>query len=130
MIDALNDFLAVAAAGSFSQVAKTQAVAVSSVTRKIDWLEAEVGTRLFLRSPRRVSLTDAGEQFMPRARNILAELAEAKESLAALNADPRGLMTITAPATFGRLIVAPAIASFLARYPLMEVELHVSDARP
>ena len=127
MIDALNDFLAVAAAGSFSQVAKTQAVAVSSVTRKIDWLEAEVGARLFLRSPRRVSLTDAGEQFMPRARNILAELAEAKESLAALNADPRGLMTITAPATFGRLIVAPAIASFLARYPLMEVELHVSD---
>ena len=127
MIDALNDFLAVAAAGSFSQVAKMQAVAVSSVTRKIDWLEAEVGSRLFHRSPRRVSLTDAGEQFMPRARNILAELAEAKESLAALNADPRGLMTITAPATFGRLVVAPAIASFLARYPLMEVELHVSD---
>jgi DNA-binding transcriptional LysR family regulator len=127
MIDALNDFLAVAAAGSFSQVAKTQAVAVSSVTRKIDWLEAEIGSRLFHRSPRRVSLTDAGEQFMPRARNILAELAEAKDSLAALNADPRGLMTITAPATFGRLVVAPAIASFLARYPLMEVELHVSD---
>ena len=81
MIDALNDFLAVAACGSFSQVAKKQAVAVSSVTRKIDWLEAEVGSRLFHRSSRRVVLTDAGEQFMPRARNILTELAEAKEAI-------------------------------------------------
>ena len=127
MIDALNDFLAVAAAGSFSQVAKTQGVAVSSVTRKIERLEADVGARLFNRGSRRVVLTDAGNQFLPRARNILAELAEAKESLAALNADPRGVMTVTAPATFGRLHVAPAVASFLERYPLMEVELHVSD---
>ncbi len=127
MIDALNDFLAVAAAGSFSKVAKTQGVAVSSVTRKIERLEAEIGAPLFNRGSRRVVLTDAGDQFLPRAQNILAELAEARESLASLNADPRGVMTVTAPATFGRLHVAPAIVSFLERYPLMEVELHVSD---
>lgn len=127
MIDSLNDFLAVAAAGSFSRVAKAQGVAVSSVTRKIDGLEHELGTRLFHRSSRRVLLTDAGEQFVPRARNILSELAEAKESLASLHADPRGVMTVTAPATFGRLFVAPAVVSFLEKYPLMEVDLHVSD---
>jgi DNA-binding transcriptional LysR family regulator len=72
-------------------------------------------------------LTDAGEQFLPRARNMLAELAEARASLASLNADPRGLMTVTAPATFGRLFVAPAVVSFLHRYPLIEVNLHVGD---
>ena len=127
MIDALDSFLAVASAGSFSQVAKARGVAVSSVTRRIDWLEAEIGTRLLHRSSRRVMLTDAGERFLPRARNILAELAEARESLSELHADPRGLMTVTAPATFGRMIVAPAVAGFLARYPLMEVELQVSD---
>ncbi len=127
MIDALTDFLAVATAGSFSQVAKAQGVAVSSVTRKIERLEAEVGAQLFNRGPRRVLLTDAGEQFLPRAHNILAELAEARQSLASLNADPRGVMTVTAPATFGRLHVAPAVVGFLERYPLMEVELHVSD---
>ena len=127
MIDALNSFLAVAATGSFSQVAKTQAIAVSSVTRKIDWLEAEIGTRLFSRSSRRVALTDAGEQFLPRARNILAELAEAKDALSELNADPRGSMSVTAPATFGRTVVTPAVVSFLARYPLMAVDLHLSD---
>ncbi len=127
MIDALHTFLAVAASGNFSQVAKADGVAVSSVTRKIDWLETEIGSRLFHRSPRRVMLTDAGEQLLPRARNILAELAEAKDALSTLNADPRGLMTVTAPATFGRLVVMPAVASFLERYPLMEVDLHVSD---
>lgn len=127
MIDALNDFLAVAACGSFSQVAKKQAVAVSSVTRKIDWLEAEVGSRLFHRSSRRVVLTDAGEQFIPRARNILTELAEAKEAISSANADPRGLLSITAPAVFGRRHIIPVIANFLQRYPDVEVELHLSD---
>ena len=127
MIDALADFMAVAAGGSFSRVAKEQGVAVSSVTRKIEKLEADLGMRLFNRSSRRVLLTDAGEQFLPRARNILAELAEARESLASLNADPRGLLTVTAPATFGRLFVAPAVVSFLNRFPLIEVNLHVGD---
>ncbi len=127
MIDALTDFIAVAGARGFSQVAKEQGVAVSSVTRKIERLEAELGTRLFDRTSRRVVLTDAGEQFLPRARNILAELAEARDSLASLNADPRGLLTVTAPTTFGRLFVAPAIVSFLDRYPLIEVNLHVGD---
>lgn len=127
MIDSLTDFIAVAAGGSFSQVAKDQGVAVSSVTRKIERLEVELGTRLFNRTSRSVQLTDAGEQFLPRARNILAELAEAKESLASLNADPRGLLTVTAPSTFGRLFVAPAIVTFLDRYPQLEVELHVGD---
>ena len=128
MIDALNSFLAVASSNSFSQVAKSQSVAVSSVTRKIDWLEAEIGTRLFHRSSRRVMLTDAGEQFLPRARNILAELAQAKDAVAAINADPRGLMTVTAPTIFSRRHLTQAVASFLERYPMIEVDLHVSDA--
>jgi len=128
MIDALHSFLAVASSSSFSQVAKAQSVAVSSVTRKIDWLEAEVGTRLFHRSSRRVMLTDAGEQFLPRARNILAELAQAKDALASIDADPRGTMTVTAPTIFGRRHLAQAVAGFLERYPMIEVDLHVSDA--
>jgi DNA-binding transcriptional LysR family regulator len=127
MIDALNEFLAVAASGSFSQVAKKQAVAVSSITRKIDWLEAEMGTRLFHRSSRRVVLTDAGEQFLPRARNILTELAEAKEAISLANTDPQGLLTVTAPTVFGRRHVVPAVSSFLKRYSDVEIELHLND---
>lgn len=127
MIESFETFLAVAAAGSFSEVARRQDVAVSSVTRKIDALEAELGSKLFHRSPRRLALTDAGEQFLPRARNILGELAGAKDALQAGDGEPRGLLTVTAPTVFGRRHVVGALASFLRRYPDIEVDLHLVD---
>jgi DNA-binding transcriptional LysR family regulator len=127
MFETLSTFVAVATAGSFSKVAKAQRVAVSSVARQIDALEAELGAQLFKRSPRALLLTDAGEHFLPRARCLLAELSDAKQGLAALDSDPRGLLTVTAPATFGRKHVLPALVDFLKRYPLLEVELHNSD---
>src|ERR1700722_497430 len=128
MIDALITFLAVAEAGSFARVARTQGVAVSSVTRRIGWLETELKTRLFIRSSRRVMLTDAGALFLSRARHIVDELADAKESLSALSADLRGILTVTAPAAFGRRHVMPAVISFLKQYPQIEMDLHISDA--
>jgi DNA-binding transcriptional LysR family regulator len=127
MIESLPTFVAVAEAGTFSEVARVQGVAVSSVTRRIDSLESEFGTKLFNRSSRRVLLTDAGEQFLVRAKSILADLADAKESLSASSAEPRGLLTVTVPSAFGRRHVAPAVIEFLKLYPLMQVDLHVSD---
>ena len=127
MLDALKTFIAVAAAGSFSQVAREQGVAVSSVTRKIDALEEDMGSRLLHRSSRRLALTDAGEQFLPTARNILAELAGAREAIHAQERELRGLLTVTAPTVFGRHHVVSAVASFLRRYPGVECDLHLSD---
>lgn len=127
MLENLPTFVAVVAAQSFSKAARIQGVAVSSVTRKIDSLEDELGARLFSRSPRRLVLTDAGEQLLPQARAILADLATAKESLAELGSEPRGLLTVTAPLIFGRRHVVPAVVSFLKRYPLLEVDLYLSD---
>ncbi|MCU6497387.1 LysR family transcriptional regulator [Rugamonas sp. A1-17] len=127
MIEGLKCLLAVVEHGSLSRAAAELKMAVSSVSRKLDALEAEVGSRLLLRSSRQMLLTDAGERFLPRARNILAELAEGKAAVQELDSEPRGLLTVTAPAAFGRLHVAPAIADFLQHCPLLEVELHVSD---
>jgi DNA-binding transcriptional LysR family regulator len=127
MIEALTTFVDVAAAGSFSRIAKQQDVAVSSITRRIDWLESELGAKLFSRSSRRLILTDAGERFLPRARGLLADLSEAKDELVSLQAEPRGLLTVTAPSVFGRRWVSPAAIDFLAQYPLLELDLHLSD---
>jgi len=127
MLDAIRIYLAVVNSGSLSKVAKDEGIAVSSVSRKIDALEAELGFKLFHRTSRLVMLTDSGEQFLPRAKNIVLELEEAKNAMSALNADPQGLLTVTAPASFGRLYVAPAVTTFLKRYPLMEIELNISD---
>src|SRR5471030_535345 len=127
MFDRLHCFIAVVEKGSLSAAALELGMAVSSVSRKIDALETELGSRLLLRSSRHVVVTDAGERFLPRARNILAELAEGKAAVQELDSEPRGLLTVTAPAAFGRLHVAPAIAHFLQLHPLLEVDLHVSD---
>jgi DNA-binding transcriptional LysR family regulator len=127
VIDALECFLAVATHANFSRAAEKQNVAVSSVSRRIEILEAELGTKLFNRTSRTVTLTDAGERFLPRARHILDEVAEAREAVLSVQSEPRGLLTVTAPAAFGRRHVAPAVATFLLRYPLIEVDLHVGD---
>jgi DNA-binding transcriptional LysR family regulator len=127
MFEALTTFVGVAAAGSFSRIAKQDDVAVSSITRRIDWLESELGTKLFSRSSRRLVLTDAGERFLPRARSLLADLSEAKEELVSTDPEPRGLLTVTAPSVFGRRWVAPVAIDFLAQYPLLELDLHLSD---
>jgi DNA-binding transcriptional LysR family regulator len=127
MFEALTTFVNVAATGSFSRVAKQEGVAVSSITRRIGGLESELGAKLFSRSSRRLLLTDAGERFLPRARGLLADLSEAKDGLVSLNAEPRGPLTVTAPSVFGRRWVSPAAIDFLALYPLLELDLHLSD---
>ena len=127
MLDEIKTFIAVATEGSFSAVARSHDLAVSSITRKIDALEADLGVRLFARSSRAITLTDAGNQFLPRAHHIIAEMEEARHGLADLHADPSGMLTVTAPTAFGRMHVVPAVASFLERYPRIQLDLHLSD---
>ncbi|MFP5392792.1 MAG: LysR substrate-binding domain-containing protein [Gammaproteobacteria bacterium] len=127
MIDALQCFLAVVDAGNLSAAARSLQLAVSSVSRKIDVLEADLGAKLFHRSSRVVLLTDAGEQFVAHARAILAELAEGRNAIGMLDSEPRGLLTVTAPAAFSRRHLGPAVASFLRRYPDIELDLSASD---
>jgi DNA-binding transcriptional LysR family regulator len=97
------------------------------VTRRIDGLEVELGAKLFNRSSRRLTLTDAGEALLPRARHILSEVAETKAAVLSLKAEPQGVLTITAPSSFGSRHIAPAAASFLKCYPKLEIDLQVTD---
>jgi DNA-binding transcriptional LysR family regulator len=129
MLDGLEAFLAVHRHGNFSKAARALDVAVSSISRKIEALEEELGTPLFNRSTRDMLLTDAGERLIPLAHNILADVAEAREVVQAVNAEPRGVLTVTAPSPFGRRHVTPAVAHFLKQYPLLEVDLHITDDR-
>jgi len=128
MIENLKVFVSVAETCNFSVTARTLDVAVSSITRKIDALERELGTRLFIRGPRRLILTDSGEYFAKTAQQVIAELMEAKETLANRDGEPHGKLTVTAPGSFGRRHLAPAIRSFLEKYPHIEIDLFLGDA--
>ena len=127
MLDNLRSFIDVARSGTFSAVADARNVAVSSIARQVDVLEADLAVRLFHRSSRRLLLTDAGEQFLLRAQAIVAEFDEAKAALVDAQAEPRGPLFVTVPSSFGRRHVVPAVATFLERHPLVELELHFSD---
>jgi DNA-binding transcriptional LysR family regulator len=127
MLDNIQAFLDVHKAGTFSAAAKLHNVAVSSVSRQVDALEQSLGVALFQRSSRRLLLTDAGEQFLPRAQLIVSEMVDAKAALLDAQAEPRGLLSVTAPSVFWRMHIAPTVASFMQQYPLIELDLRLSD---
>ncbi len=91
------------------------------MTRAIAALEERLGVKLFNRTTRHVRVTDAGQRYLEDARRIIAEVDEADEAVAGINAEPKGHLAVTAPILFGRLFVIPGIVDYLQRYPGMEV---------
>lgn len=106
-------FATVATEKSFAAAAKRLRRSPQAVTRAIAALEARIATRLLHRTTRSVSLTHDGEQYLERARRVVAEV-DALESPA--DAQLRGTLAVTAPAVFGQLHVAPIVATFLAAH--------------
>ena len=96
-----------------------------AVSRMLTALEDRVGVRLVERTTRRLSATDAGLYLAERARVLLLDYDAATN--AAATAPLRGLLRVTAPVQFGRLHVAPVVASFLDAYPSMSIELMLHD---
>ena len=90
-------------------------------------LEAYLGTRLLVRTTRRVALTDAGVSYVDAARRILEEIYETERIAAGEYHAPRGELILTAPVLFGRLHVLPLVTDFLAAYPGIDVRLQMSD---
>ncbi|MDE1182133.1 LysR family transcriptional regulator [Paraburkholderia sp.] len=124
---ALNTLLEVADAGGFSKAAQRLGVATSSVTRLMDSLEASLGTALLTRTPRKVSLTDAGIAYVEQIGKVLDDLAEADESVFDSGASPIGALRIAVPSTYSRLRLAPHLAAFLTDHPRVMLDVVVAD---
>jgi len=124
---ALNTLLEVADAGGFSKAAQRLGVATSSVTRLMDSLEVSLGTALLTRTPRKVSLTDAGTAYVEQVGKVLDDLAEADESVFDSGASPVGSLRISVPSTYSRLRLAPHLAAFLSENPRVFLDVVVAD---
>ena len=120
-------FVAVVAKGSFTRAAETLDTSPANVTRYVNELEAHLATRLLNRSSRRLSLTEAGEALVERARGILDEVAETEAIASSAALSPRGRLRINAPLSFGILHLAPLWPRFLARYPEIELDVDLID---
>src|SRR5258706_16176539 len=113
--------------GSLSAVGRKMNVPLPTVSRKIADLESHLGTRLLIRSTRKLVLTDAGAAYVSVAKRILEQVAEAERTAAGEYSAPRGDLSVTAPIVFGRLHVLPVVTDFLARYPEINIHLMLTD---
>lgn len=120
-------FADVARTESFSETAKVLGIATSSVTRQINGLEQSLGIRLFNRSTRKISLTDAGQLYLEHAGRIIADVEDARRAVSELEAMPRGTLRVSAPVVYGRLHIAPSLSEFLTLYPELRLELSLND---
>jgi len=127
-LEQMRLFVATVRSGSFSDTARALRLSPSAVSRKVAALEAELGVRLFTRTTRRLTLTEAGQAYLERASRIVNDVDETHEAVRALEAQPRGLLRVTAPVVYGRLHLAPLVPEFLARYPDVRLELLLRDA--
>lgn len=127
-INALGLFIAVAQAGGFAAVAKERDLDPSTVSRVIAGLEAELGVRLFQRTTRSFCLTEAGALYLARMEPLLEEIRRAGAEAANVNAEPRGVLRLTASVAFGTLQIAPLIGAFTDRYPGLRVDCLFTDA--
>ncbi len=124
---ALEAFVKVAETQSFSEAARRLRSSKSAVSRNVGALESELGARLFNRTTRSLKLTEAGRAYFERVSRILADLDDADHALGQLQASPRGRLMVSAPMSFGFLHLAPALPTFLARFPEVDVDLSLND---
>jgi DNA-binding transcriptional LysR family regulator len=121
-------FIAVATEGSFARAGERLGIGRSAVSRSVQKLEGQLGTRLFQRTTRATSLTREGELFFDNCRPGVERILHALEEMRDLReGPPRGLVRVSAPLGFGRKVVAPLIAAFRARYGEVAVELVLDE---
>jgi DNA-binding transcriptional LysR family regulator len=126
-LDAMTVLLAVVENGSLSAASRALHSPLPTVSRKISELEAHLGARLLTRTSRRILLTEAGQNYVSAAREILGRVEEAERRAAGEYLAPRGDLTMTAPIVFGRLHVLPVVTDFLKAFPEINIRLILSD---
>lgn len=121
-------FIAVATEGSFARAADRLGIGRSAVSRSVQKLETQLGTRLFLRTTRSTSLTREGEVFYQACRPGVERILQALEEMRDLReGPPRGQLRISAAHGFGRKVIAPLLNEFRRHYPDVSVELVLDE---
>ncbi len=123
----MRAYAAVVEAGSFVRAAERLGISTSTLSRLIAELEQHLAARLLNRTTRRLSLTEGGQAFYERVVQVLADLDEAEAVASSSAAAPRGTLRLTCSHAMGVQRIAPAIASFVARYPDVRFEVAVLD---
>lgn len=131
MTDEISDlrvFAAIVGAGNLSAAARQLETSPAAMSRRLGALEARLGIRLITRTTRQFELTEEGAVFHDRCTKILAEIDEAEAEVVQGLDNPRGLLRISAPLHWGRVVLSPMIGRFSERYPAIKLQLMLADA--
>jgi DNA-binding transcriptional LysR family regulator len=126
-ITQLRAFVSVVEHGSFSEAARLMGLSQPAVTMQIQGLESDLGATLLERRYRKVDLTEAGRALLPYARNVLAELEQAREELERLGDTVTGHLNLAVSTTPGQYILPRLLGAYLRRYPEVSVSLRIYD---
>jgi len=128
-IDTMRAFSSVVQEGSFSKAADKLKLSPQLVSKYVSQLEAHLQTRLLNRTTRRVSTTEAGISYFERCQQVLIDIEDMENSLGKLHQQPSGVLRISAPTSFGMHHLPKLLVDFHRQYPLVEVDLQLSDRK-
>ena len=128
-LEGITAFVAVAESGSISEASRRLNLSKSVVSDRLSELERVLGTTLLHRTTRSLSLTEDGSAFLERAVRIVNEVRDATDDMAERRGDLKGALSLSAPVTFGRLHLGPALYPFLLQNPALQVSLDMDDRR-
>lgn len=124
----LKMFVEVVRRGSFATVARDRQIDPSSVSRAIAGLEEELGIRLFQRTTRQLSLTEAGSTYFERIEPLIEEMQQAIAIATDVSGQPKGTLRVTASVSFGLKCIVPLLPKFALLYPDLTIDLLLTDA--
>lgn len=128
-ITSMRVFVRAASAGSLSAAGRQLNMSPAMATKHVNALEAHLGVKLFHRTTRRLSLTEAGSDYLEACQRILPDIDEAEAAAASQRIKATGRLRFNVPVSFGHSFIAPLIPEFCRRHPEVEVELGLSDAQ-
>ncbi|MEZ8101139.1 LysR family transcriptional regulator [Vibrio bivalvicida] len=127
--EGVSEFVAVAETQSFTSAAKKLDTSVAQISRKVALLEERLAVKLFNRTTRRVSVTEAGQLYYQQCKHLVEGLELAELAVTQMQSTPKGLLKVTAPVTFGEQNLAPLLHQFLELYPQVDLELMLTNQK-
>ncbi|ALI09449.1 MULTISPECIES: LysR family transcriptional regulator [Pseudomonas] len=125
--DAMQAFVRVVEAGSFTKAAETLHMSKTTVTQLVQQLEARLRVKLLNRTTRKVNVTADGALYYERVIRLLADMDDAETSVSSAQALPRGRLRVDVPSPLAVMILVPALPAFYERYPDIQIDMGVSD---
>ncbi len=123
----LQAFIAVADAGSFSEVGRRLQLAPSVIAKRIDQLEWRIKAPLFVRTTRKLSLTDVGERYLPLVRTLVRQLDDTLAGMAQASGDLEGHIRVKVPTTLGTLHLSELLQRFMREQPRISMDIVLAD---